>query len=203
MPRSPRPARCGWGRARGISPARSQGDHDALVETLAPEGQWWAPRFPGATYAARLTDDSDLLGVFEVTDTALLLRGVVSPADGAGRTELTYDPAVEVLRFPLRSAATWTTTSTVSGVASGVPGAYTERYDSQVDASGELITPFATFPVLRVRVVLTRTVGLVVTTVRTFAFVTECFGTVASVRSRDNETSSEFTRAAEARRLAP
>jgi hypothetical protein len=33
--------------------------------------------------------------------------------------------------------------------------------------------------------------------------VSECFGTVAAITSRYNETEVEFTHAAEARRLAP
>ncbi len=180
------------------------GDHDALVETLSPEGQWWSPRFAGATYAARIADENDLLGVFEARADALLLRGVVSPTDGPSRTELSYDPPVVVLQFPLREGATWSTDSVATGTTSGIPGTYVmERYDTQVDAHGTLATPFASFDVLRVRVVLTRTVGFVPTTIRSFVFATECFGTVATVRARDNEPSTEFTRAAEARRLAP
>jgi hypothetical protein len=35
------------------------------------------------------------------------------------------------------------------------------------------------------------------------AFVTECYGTVATVNSQDNETTVDFTDAAEVRRIAP
>lgn len=48
-----------------------------------------------------------------------------------------------------------------------------------------------------------RTVGAVPTVTRTYAFVTECFGTVATVVSRPNELSDEFTATSEIRRLAP
>ena len=64
-------------------------------------------------------------------------------------------------------------------------------------------TAGTTFEVLRVRTELERTVGLLTTTVRTFAFVSECFGTVATVTSEDDEDQVEFSRAAEVRRLAP
>jgi hypothetical protein len=91
----------------------------------------------------------------------------------------------------------------VSGTASGVAAFYTEKYDQKVDARGELVTPFGSFDVLRVKVVLTRTVGAVITVTRTYAFVTECFGTVASITSNANELQEEFTTAAELRRITP
>jgi hypothetical protein len=178
------------------------GDHLVLAETQPMAGKWFASTFPTATYATRLADDSDLLGVFEVSGDALSLLGVVSPEDGLTKTELTYDPPVVVLSFPLEAGATWSTSSTVSGLAEGFFATYFEDYDSAVDAEGTLETPFAAFPVLRVRVDLTRTAGLV-TTKRTFAFVTECFGTVGTVVSQDNELASEFSSASELRRLSP
>jgi hypothetical protein len=179
------------------------GDHALLAETRDFSGAWYAADFVGATYAARLSDGNELLGVFEVTADALLLRGVVSPDDGLTRTELTYNPAVKVLSFPLQAGTTFSTTSMVTGQASGVWSAYSEKYESQVDAEGDLKTPYSTFHVLRVRTLMTRTVGLLVTTSRTFAFVTDCFGTVATVRSQDNESAVEFTQAAEVWRLSP
>lgn len=179
------------------------GDHDVQVETLPIAGQWFASSFAGATYASKLSDAQDLLGVFEVTSAALLLRGVVSPQAGNLRTELVYDPPVVVLAFPLRMGGSFRTTSTITGLASGVFSTYQEAYESDVDARGDLTTPYGDFPVLRVRVVLRRTIGLLTTTVRSYLFVAECFGTVAAVTSQDNEASIEFTRATEARRLAP
>jgi hypothetical protein len=179
------------------------GDHATLVETLPLEGRWFAGSFPGATYAAELADASDLLGVFELTPAALLLRGVASPDDGPTRTLLTHDPPVTVLSFPVAEGGAWTTTSLVTGQNLGLLATWTERYDSTVDAHGELAAPFGTFGVLRVRTTLTRTVGVVPTVTRTHLFAAECFGTVAAIRSRDNETRDEFTTAAEIRRLAP
>ncbi|MFO0554112.1 MAG: hypothetical protein U0271_37370 [Polyangiaceae bacterium] len=179
------------------------GDHAVLLETLDITGAWYADTFPGASYAVRLSDSSDLLGVFEITSDSLLLRGVVSPADGITKTELTYDPPVVVLAFPLQKDDTFQTTSTVTGYASGVYSIYTETYENQVDARGDLITPFSTFDVLRVRVDLTRIVGALVTTQKTFAFVTECFGTVATIASQLGETGTEFSDVSEIKRLTP
>jgi hypothetical protein len=178
-------------------------DHDSVVETQPPAGAWWASQFPNATYAAQLSDGSDLLGVFEATSDALLLLGVVSPQAGMFQTLLTYDPAVTVLSFPLSVGASWSTSSTATGQTSGVFSVATEAYADDVDASGTIATPYGTFPVLRVRVVLTRTVGVVQTIVRTYLWIAECYGTVAAVVSNDDEPSAEFTTAAEARRLSP
>lgn len=180
-----------------------EGDRTALVETIDPAGQWFADDFPGATYVTPLSLESDLLGVFEVDDTSLSLRGVVSPDDGFDRTNLENDPPVEVLSFPLTMGARWQTDAAVSGLALGVFSSYSETYDSEVDARGTLRTPFGDFDVLRVRTELERTVGFAVTTKVSFAFVTECFGTVATLVGQDDDDGPELTELAELRRLAP
>jgi len=179
------------------------GDQTILIETLSLSGAWYAATFPGATYAARLSQSADLLGVFEITDTALLLRGVVSPEDGVTKTELEYDPPVTVLSFPVEDGKSWSTDTTVTGTASGVFGIYYELYENSVDTRGDVITPFSTFDSLRVRVDLTRTTGVIVTTQRTYAFVTECFGTIATMASQYNEVEAEFDDPSEIRRLTP
>ena len=179
------------------------GDHLSLIELQDLQGAWFAPKFPSASYASRLSDTQDLLGVFQLTDSQLLLLGVVSSTGGVSRTELVYDPPVVTLSFPLQQAATWTTDAKVTGLAMGIVSAYSEKYESQVDAAGELIAPYGTFPVLRIQTLLTRTVNMVPGTMRTFLFVTECFGTVASVSSNANEPQVEFTTASELKRLAP
>jgi hypothetical protein len=179
-------------------------DQDVDVATLPLAGTWYAGNFPDATYAAQLSQSSTLLGVFRATDTELQLVGVVSP-DGnpATRTLLTYDPPATILRFPLAMGASFSSTSTVSGQAPPVfLASYVETYDSTVDATGTLATPFGSFPVLRLRTTLTRTTGGIPTIVRTFTFVAECYGAVAVVTSNPDETQTEFTTAAEARRIA-
>ncbi len=179
------------------------GDGLALVETQKLDDKWFKDDFKGATYATKLSERNTLLGVFEITPAALKLRGVVSPDDGLTKTNVAYAPAVDVLAFPLEVGKAFVTTATVTGYASGVLSSYTEKYDSAVDAKGTMKTPLGTFTVLRVRTTLTRTLGLLVTTVRSFAWVTECYGTVASATSADNEANAEFTRSAEVRRIAP
>jgi hypothetical protein len=178
-------------------------DTNVIIETQSLTGKWYAADFATATYASKLSETSTLLGVFQTGPGALEMLGVVSPDDGLTRTKLTYDTPVAVLSFPLKLDATWKTDAGVSGLASGVVSVYSESYESKVDAAGVLKTPLGAFDVLRVRVLLTRTVGLLVTTIRSFAFVTECYGTIATVTSGDNEANVEFTHAAELRRIAP
>ena len=179
------------------------GDHTLVIETVAPAGRWFAADFAGASYTVRLSDAADLLGVFELTPSALLLRGVVSPSDTPTRTKVTYSPAASTLTFPMQKGSTWSTSSTVSGQAAGFATYYTEATTYLIDASGDLVTPLGTYSVLRIKATLTRTVGFLATTVRTFAFVGECAGTVARIISKDNESQEEFTTASEVQRTAP
>ncbi len=181
------------------------GQKDEMVETLPITGQWFAATYPGATYASKLSSTADLLGVFEVVTGALLLRGVVSPADGAQATKLVYATPIKVLSFPFKAGSTWTTSSNITGKAQGITiaGFYADTYESKVDAQGTMKTPFATFPVLRIRVNRLSNLNGLITSSHRFVFATECFGTVATLVSKDYETVDEFTTAAEVSRLAP
>ena len=179
------------------------GDQLVIVEAQDPEGLWFSTDFPDADYVAPLSASSDLLGIFQITDDALLMLGVASPEDSFTATKLEYDPPVSVLSFPIQADSSWSTDASVSGSALGVPTFYSEDYSSQVDSMGTMKTPFGTFEgVMRVRTELERTVGFVTTRVRTYLYVAECFGTVATIVSQDNESDVEFDTASEVRRLA-
>jgi hypothetical protein len=193
----------GQGNRRWDLSGALTGDSDGDTALLDPADAWWKDVFPAASYATRLSAEADLLGVFELTDTRLRLLGVVSPTAGASRTELVYDPPVDVLVIPLAPSATWNSDTTISGLAQGVAAYYTEGYQSRVDALGTIDTPYGEFPVSRVAVDLTRQVGAGFVTRRTFSFVAECYSTVATIVSQDYEADAEFTDAAEVRRLAP
>lgn len=180
------------------------GDADRVMMLGAPTAQWWSTTYPTATYATELSIESDLRGVFHVTGAESTLLAVVSPQAGSLRTELDYDPPAKILSLPLSAGATWTSTSTVSGTAQGAIVAYTEKYESRVDQVGTMKTPYGEFPVLRVATSLTRTSGLAtILTKRTFSWVAECFGPIATAASQDFESGVEFTDNAEIRRLAP
>jgi len=109
-------------------------DSTVIVETLPLKGKWYESKYAGATYASKLSQSSDLIGVFETAPGALLLRGVVTPTETASTlTQLTNTPPVSVLKFPLTMGATWTTATKVSGVASGFTllTSYDESYVSK------------------------------------------------------------------------
>ena len=180
------------------------GDADRVLVLGTPTGQWWSATYPTATYATELSIESDLRGVFHATGAAITMLSVVSPDGGTYKTELDYDPPAQILALPLKAGDTWSSTSTVSGYAQGAIVAYTEKYESRVDQVGTMKTPYGEFPVLRVATDLTRTSGLTtLLTKRTFTWIAECFGPVATAVSQDFATGAEFTDNAEIRRLAP
>lgn len=188
------------------------GDHKLLLETLPLDDKvWFAKDYyktlpaPSTWYAAKLSDTNDLLGVFEITDTALLLHGVASQTDSSTGTEMFMNPAVTVLSFPLESGKTWDTLAAVTGKVQGIVigGIYNEQYTSTVDAHGTLKTPYADLPVMRVHTKLLRYLNGVWMEKHTQSFVAECFGTVGTVVSNDYETSTDFTSTSEIWRFSP
>ncbi|HEY1557082.1 MAG TPA: hypothetical protein VGF94_19740 [Kofleriaceae bacterium] len=180
------------------------GDADQMLTLASPQGAWWAGDFATATYATALSTSSNLLGVFAVDATGVALLGVVSPAAGSMKTELTYDPPATIVAVPVMAGSTWSSTSTVTGTAEGALVDYDEKYDSSVDQVGTMTTPYGSFPVLRVATNLTRTEGVAtVLTNKTFSWMAQCFGAVATVQSQSFETGSEFSSDAEVERLAP
>lgn len=197
-------AAAGGGARRWDLSGALANDQDTTIALLAPAGQYWAGDFPTATYAAPLASGSDLLGVFHVDAAAVTLLGVVSPTAGSFGTQLSYDPPATILKLPITPNAQWSSSSTVSGTLNGGIANYTETYESIVDAVGTLTTPYGEFPVLRVATDMEQ---LQIATPfggkRSFAWIAECFGSVANATSQDFESSSEFDDPAEVRRLAP
>ena len=179
------------------------GDHTVLVTTNDPTGQWFSSAFADATYTTKLSDTADLLGIFEGTSSALQLLGVASPTSGNGQTELKYGTPIDAIAVPLMLGSTWTSNSIVTGTAEGLTVDYTEEYANKVDAQGTLKVPYGTFNVLRIQTVLTRNDLGVVTVTRSFSFVAECFGSIASITSQTDETATNFTNASQVQRLTP
>ncbi len=177
------------------------GDHDLQLKTLPITGAWYAAAFTGATYVSQLAESSDLLGIFQVTDSTLLLLGVASPTDGLQKTELTYTPPVVVLQFPLQTGSAWTTSSSVTGTATGMPVLYTETWTSKADAQGSLLAPLGTLPVLRVRTRVDRLIGMIPSTLRSVLFVSECLGTVAAADAASTEYVDDFSQCSSVRRI--
>lgn len=186
-----------WDFSAAVSGEAKQ--FDQLVD---PSGQWWAADFTGATYGERIDDGQQAYGVFRVSGDKLEMMGVVSQQSGVNQTELKYATPIVALQFPLSVGTTWTSESDVSGTADGVLFYAHEKYVFSVDQRGTTRVPAASFDTLRLKMSYTQTYGALVTTRITYLHLAECYGAVARVRSQDNETSADFTQAAEYRRLA-
>jgi hypothetical protein len=180
-------------------------DQKELVEALPIDGFWFAPDFPSADYVAPLSKFDEFLGIFRIEEGALLMIGIASNDDGFfTKTNLSYDPPVPVLEFPLERDSAWSVDTSVTGTLKGVIANYTESYAMEVDAFGSVSTPFSEFEVLRVNTWLEqKQLGVTYNSARTYLYVTECFGTVVSVRSQYLDDTAEFSDAGEIRRLSP
>lgn len=195
---------------------------DVIDETLDPDGTWWGaePAFADATFGAVLGEFNlsyfswnicaqTQIGVYQVSDDALLLLGIVSEKESDG-TELVYDPPLPILKFPLALGDSWTVDSTATGPLCGSFADYSIDWTATttVDAAGTVQTPYGDFAdTLRVNTVLERHLGIGVlpTSVRSHTFVAECFTSVAVVTSAegaDDETDGEIRDAAQVKRLA-
>ncbi|HEY3816494.1 MAG TPA: hypothetical protein VGL81_04950 [Polyangiaceae bacterium] len=186
------------------------GDQTVIITTNAPQGQWFSSQFTSSTYTSTLSESEPFLGVYQATAAALLLQGVVTPTNGSGEYDLSYSPSAEILAVPLQMGTTWTSTSTVTGTADGIPDStYTEKYASVVDAHGTLKVPYGSFQVLRVQTTLTRTIAITdIETTQTMTFIAPCFGPVARLTSKTTTypeavPGNAFTSVVEAWRLSP
>ena len=173
------------------------------LTTLDPKTYWFSKYYPTATYAVQVTESSPLLGIFRLTDKALELLAVASPADSLFATRITYDPPAVMLQLPLTGTAKWSTKSSVSGQLDGVIALWSETTELNAVGAGQVVTPLGAFPVLAIQGRVDKQIGLMTTTYRSYAFVTECYGVVAKVDSKANETQPVFSQAAEARRIGP
>ncbi|MFT3765248.1 MAG: hypothetical protein QM820_06990 [Minicystis sp.] len=203
-------------------------DHQVTIQTLPmdpndPKAPWCAKDFPGATYATAIADPMpvathqahDHLGVFQLTNNELLLMGVCSSksaAQTAAWTEVSYNPPVTVLKFPMKLNDTWSTQKTTFPYGSAVTGTFegtaiypgsTIESTSTVDARGKVKTPNGDIPVLRVHTEAIAAWGFVQTTKQNHALVAECYGTVATFLSPEHEFSTDYNDCYEVWRLVP
>lgn len=190
----------------------ADGGDDDRTETIRledPQEHWFGDVFEEATYATKLSGDPDVeeFGLFAIDDQGLFLLGVASADDGYYRTELTYDPPVTILEFPFEEGDSWSTETDATGSFGGNHfHSHEESYATTVDAKGQVLTPYGSFEALRVNTMMDRgywgAFGWTTAEVRTYAFVAECFGTVARVVSAEDEAQPDFDEAAELMRLA-
>ncbi len=197
------------------------GDDDFTdqLEIKDPDDYWFGDEFPDADYATKLSIEEEELGIYQITDDALLLIGLATPHgpnSDDDHTHITYDPAIEVIQFPFEEGDSWSTEVEADGEYAEV-SSYTghdESYEVEIDAAGEIITPYGTFDVLRMYTVREHPTSNIADPCwyniwlscdiesRIVSYVAECFGTVARVLSEEDESDHSFDQAAEVMRLA-
>lgn len=158
-----------------------------------------ADEFPDATYASTVPGYETAVGIYRVADEAVSLVGLASLEDDS--TLVTYDPPVDVVRFPLEVGATWTTETSATGLVENIAFNATETYTVTVDAAGQVVVPAGTYPVLRVRTELDRSGGPLSDQRVSYAWVAECWGRVAYVGSLPGVTEQDFSEAEQVWRL--
>jgi hypothetical protein len=175
--------------------------HELMLQAV--DSSWFGASFPGATYATTADLASGLLGVFRVTDSALLLLGYASPEPN--KTLLVYDAPVASVHFPIQQGDSWVTGArVVNGTLNGAPFASNDTYRISVDARGTAVLPFLSFEnTLRIHVELSQALpgGVAVTHIQ-YLFFHECYGELGRMVSSPGESDPGFTSAAEFRRLA-
>jgi hypothetical protein len=176
------------------------------VDELLPiKGAWYEAEYTGASYAAILSRGAtELFGVFQVTSSELLLQGVVS--ESSGTTKLKYDKPIALFQFPMKVGSKWTSAGTSSGTMTSVPFfRMQETYVFEIDAKGTVKTPAGEFPVLRLRLSLTQqqySPAIFRRTSYTHYFLSECYGIIARVDSKQYESEPFFTKAAQIKLLS-
>jgi hypothetical protein len=181
----------------------------ARLEAAPLEGQWFADEFSpdGTTFVTPIDPGGSTVGVYRKDDAALSLLGVASaqPDPPEGRTLLVYQTPIALYRFPIEVGASHVSTGVVmDGTLRGLPYAGRDIYEVDVRSSGRIELPDLAFDqALRVdvRVTVEPAVGEA-TSRRQVSFLFECFGEVARATSRPNEAATDFTTAAELRRLS-
>jgi hypothetical protein len=178
--------------------------------TLTPvtlAGKWYAASFPNGQFVLPIDAGDTTEGVYIHDEQAIRLLGIASTVENPanGKTLVVYETPVILYQFPLMVGASWTSSGTSKNATLlGLPYAGTDTYATQVDASGEMIVPDYTFPlVLRASTLVTiAPVAGETMTQRQVSFLTECIGEVARATSVANETNPDFTTASEIRRLS-
>ncbi|MEZ4300539.1 MAG: hypothetical protein R3B70_36690 [Polyangiaceae bacterium] len=181
-------------------------DQQAFIEASSLKGKWYADSFPTGEFSAPADAAASLQAVYRHTEEALYLLGLASTEEDPkqGQTLLVYDTPIGLYQFPIEPGKQWVASGSVqNGVAYGLPYAGKDIYEVEVGPTGKLeLFDYIFEQVHRVKlhVVQEPAVGAAVST-RQSQFLFECFGEVARATSKPDETSDDFTQAAELRRL--
>ena len=170
--------------------------------TLAPPAGWYAPHFPGASYVAPMDAQAVTLGLFTVTDQALLNYGYASQNEND--TLAVYDHPLSLVQFPITAGQSYTQQGTIwNGTYNGIPFSSLDIYRIQTGPIGTLVLANLRLPnTIRVRTDLSQTLpgGLTQTHIQ-YSFFHECLGEVARMTSNADELNANFQTGAELRVL--
>jgi len=177
------------------------GELERVERTTSPEGFWFAPHFPEATYVGVLDAGLGMLAIFKRVEGALQLLGVASErVDG---TLLIYDTPVDALRFPLKPGDSWRASTAARGQLEGADVVLEMSYHFTAGAAGRIQLPAGDIPVIPLNMTATQQVEGAPFAMqrRSLLFMAECLGGVTRVVSRNNEEAEQFTQAVEVARL--
>jgi hypothetical protein len=182
-------------------------DQTITIAATTLSNKWYQGSFPSGQWVAPVDAADTIEGVYSSDAEGIYLLGIASaqPSPKAGQTLVVYDSKVAVYRLPLQVGASWTSVGSTSGATiAGLPFTGTDTYEVVDDAVGEVDLHALVFTQAhRVRTKVTQTASgsnqSLVTLQVSFMF--ECFGEIVRVTSLPNETTENFTTAAEVRRL--
>jgi hypothetical protein len=159
--------------------------------SVEPVPAWAAKDFPADAYASELMSGyglffkADLLGVFQKKQSALQLIGLVSKKKS--HTNVRYDTALHMPRFPTGLGDQYTTKNVGKGYSTGyteynLPWVYDESYTIDVLTKGKLkLLEGLTLDALLMRVTHEVSYGAPLATNVAFMLVAECYGTLARI----------------------
>lgn len=169
---------------------------------LAPPAGWYAPHFPDARYVTPMDAQAATLGLFTVSDQALLNYGYASSQQN--NTLAVYDHPLALVQFPIVSGQSYTQQGTIwNGTYNGIPFSSLDIYRVQTGPVGTLVLANLRLPnTIRVRTDLSQTLpGGITQTHIQYSFFHECLGEVARMTSNADELNANFQTGAELRVL--
>ncbi len=181
-------------------------DQAAKIVPAGVSGKWYQASFPPDAFVTPFDAAGSVENVLRQDDNALWLLGVASrdEAPPEGKTLMVYDSPVELMRFPVEPGGSFISTGTIQkATLRGLPYAGKDIYEVSVDGSGEALLPSLTFTQVhrvRTRVTVAPAVGAS-TSRRQVSLFFECFAEVVRATSKPDEPESNFTTAAELRRI--
>ncbi|MBL4637255.1 MAG: hypothetical protein JKY56_25595, partial [Kofleriaceae bacterium] len=169
---------------------------DLIAKSL--ENTWFADEFPAESIRVPLSSSGDTFAILRSSESSVSLLGIAS--EQAGHTLLHYQSPIDLYRFPMQVGSAWSSTSAVIGTLASVPYNGTDAYETTVESISSVALPHLQFTsAYRVRTIITSDSGAagVVVTRQQISMLSECFGEITRIVSRDNESASNFTTAAE------